>query len=196
MLQFIATKSDKYSISEEVQMAIEGGCRWVQLSSADTDLGGMRQTIEEIKPMCEENEAFLTVENDLEAAKETKIHGIHITRPDISPITAREELGPHAIIGVNAASANEILKLKNQDIDYVAVGPFGTEFSIENYKELVREVRAEQFDIHIVAYGNIPPEQVLPLLSTGISGIALSNSVIDSPDPVVTVSQYLNILQP
>ena len=35
MLQFITNASDKYSIAEEVQMAIEGGCKWIQLRMKD-----------------------------------------------------------------------------------------------------------------------------------------------------------------
>ena len=35
MLQFITHPSEKYSIAEEVQMAIEGGCRWIQLRMKD-----------------------------------------------------------------------------------------------------------------------------------------------------------------
>ena len=52
MLQFIAQESDKYSIAEEVQMALEGGCRWIQLRMPDAPDELVRETALEIIPMC------------------------------------------------------------------------------------------------------------------------------------------------
>ena len=37
MLQFITKPSSQYSMPEEARMALEGGCRWIELSSEGLD---------------------------------------------------------------------------------------------------------------------------------------------------------------
>ena len=59
MLQFITNASDKYSIAEEVQMAIEGGCKWIQLRMKDASYEQQRETALEIIPVCRENDVIL-----------------------------------------------------------------------------------------------------------------------------------------
>ena len=44
MLQFITNPSDRWSIAEEVRMAIEGGCRWIQLRMKDASDEDVRRT--------------------------------------------------------------------------------------------------------------------------------------------------------
>ena len=62
MLQFITSKSDKYSIKEEVQMAIEGGCLWIQVSKSLPNGVTQKDIIDELRPICEEKETFLLVD--------------------------------------------------------------------------------------------------------------------------------------
>ncbi len=66
MLQFITKTTQRFSMAEEAQMAIEGGCRWIQLSAASIGDSGLslREVANEIIPLCQENEAFLIIEDD------------------------------------------------------------------------------------------------------------------------------------
>ena len=52
MLQFITQESDKYSIAEEVQMALEGGCRWIQLRMNGATPEIVRETALDLIPLC------------------------------------------------------------------------------------------------------------------------------------------------
>ncbi len=63
MLQFITHPSERFSIPEEVQMAIEGGCRWIQLRMKDTPVEEIRAVATEIIPLCQESEAFLVIDD-------------------------------------------------------------------------------------------------------------------------------------
>ena len=44
MLQFITHPSERYTIAEEVQMVLEGGCKWIQLRLKDATDEEFRQT--------------------------------------------------------------------------------------------------------------------------------------------------------
>lgn len=80
MLQFITSTSDKYSIAEEAQMAIEGGCLWIQVSQSLPDGVTQKEVLQELQPVCEENEVFLMADSDVELAKEMRIHGVHLKK--------------------------------------------------------------------------------------------------------------------
>ncbi len=191
MLQFLTHSSDKYSIAEEAQMAIEGGCGWIQVTKSVNDGEDFRQTIIELKPLCEENGTFLMIDSDVELANELRIHGVHLRRGDMSPGDARQQLGPHAVIGVDCDNAHEILTLKGLDIDYASVGPYREKFAEEDYRQIIAKVRELGFEIPVVAYGEISLEEVKPLLEAGVNGFAISQPITNAADPVKKTQEYL-----
>lgn len=194
MLQFLTHRSNKYSIAEEAQMAIEGGCTWIQVTASLNPDFDMRRTLLEVKPLCEENQAFLIVDSDVELANELRIHGVHLRKGDMEPAIAREKLGPHAVIGVDCETAADILALKGLDIDYAVLGQFGKKALLDDYRLIIAEVRAKEFEIPIVASGEIGVEDIKPLLETGVNGVALSQAIIDAADPVETTRKILSEL--
>lgn len=203
MLMFITHPSERYSIAEEVQMALEGGCRWIQLRLKDVSDEEFRQTALEIIPMCQEHEAFLVFDDRVELAMEMGVHGVHLGKNDMNPLQARETMGAEAIIGVTANTADEILRFKGWDVDYVGLGPFrftstkknlSPIIGIDGYKEIVTKVREADMLLPIVAIGGITLEDITALMSTGINGIAMSGSIINAVDPVEYTRKVLSSL--
>lgn len=203
MLQFITHPSDKYSIAEEVQMAIEGGCQWVQLRMKDASEEEIRQTALEIIPMCQENGTFLIIDDHVSLVNDLKVSGVHLGKEDMDPLEAREILGPHAIIGITANTADDIIKYKGKDVDYVGLGPFrftttkkklAPQLGIEGYRDIVEKVRAAGVELPIVAIGGIVLDDIDALMATGINGIAMSGAIINAPDPVAYTSEVLEKL--
>lgn len=203
MLQFITDACDKYSIAEEVQMAIEGGCRWVQLRMKDATEDEVRQVAMELIPMCRETDTFLIIDDRVELVAELKVSGVHLGKEDMDPLQAREVLGPHAIIGVTANAAEDIIKYKGKDLDYFGVGPYkftstkknlAPVLGLEGYRTLVKEVRDAGVQFPIVAIGGITIEDVKPLMETGVNGIAISRAIIDADDPVLYTSDVMELL--
>lgn len=203
MLQFITDACDKYSIAEEVQMAIEGGCRWVQLRVKDATDDEVRLVAMELIPMCRETDTFLIIDDRVELVAELKVSGVHLGKEDMDPLQAREVLGPHAIIGVTANTAEDIIKYKGKDLDYFGVGPYkftstkknlAPVLGLEGYRTLVKDVRDAGVQFPIVAIGGITKEDVKPLMETGVNGIAISRAIIDADDPVLYTSDVMELL--
>lgn len=203
MLQFITHPSEKYSIAEEVQMAIEGGCRWIQLRMKDASDEEVRNVALEIIPMCQETDTFLIIDDRVELVNELRVSGVHLGKDDMDPMQAREILGPHAIIGVTANTAADIIKFKGKDVDYVGLGPFrftttkkklAPEIGLEGYAEIVKEVRAAGVELPIVAIGGITEDDVKPLMATGVNGIAMSGAIIGADDPMLYTSSVMEKL--
>lgn len=205
MLQFITHPSDRYTIAEEVQMAIEGGCKWIQLRMKDATYDEMKSTALEIIPMCRENDIILVIDDNVELVNELRVHGVHLGKNDMDPRKAREILGPHAIIGVTANTADDILSFRGIDVDYVGVGPFrhtttkknlAPVIGLDGYKDIVDKVTAAGNKLPLVAIGGITLEDVTRIMATGVQGIAVSGSIINAPDPVRYTTQLLNALNP
>ena len=54
MLQFISHHNSRYGYIEGIRMALEGGCRWVQLRMKDTPAEEVLRIGREIEKLCRE----------------------------------------------------------------------------------------------------------------------------------------------
>ena len=201
MLQFITNESARLPIPEQVRLAIEGGCRWIQLRMKHATDAEVAEMAREITPICRDNDAILVIDDRVDVVMETKVHGVHLGKEDMEPAKAREYLGPHAIIGCTANTAADILALAPLDIDYIGLGPFrftttkerlSPVIGAEGYRKIIAEVRAAGCELPIVAIGGIEPSDVPLLLETGVNGIAISGAIVNSPDPAATVASILS----
>lgn len=205
MLQFITHPSEHYSIAEEAQMAIEGGCRWIQLRMKDASDDEVRQVAMEIIPMCRETDTFLIIDDRVELVNELKVSGVHLGKNDMDPLEAREILGPHAIIGITANTAEDIIRYKGKDVDYLGLGPFrhtttkknlSPVLGIEGYASVVSQVRQAGVELPIVAIGGITIDDIDAIMATGVNGIAVSGAIINAPDPVEYTNHIMQKLYP
>lgn len=203
MLQFITHPSERYSIAEEVQMAIEGGCRWIQLRMKDASDEEVREVAQELIPMCRETDTFLIIDDRVELVNELRVSGVHLGKEDMDPMEARELLGPHAIIGVTANTADDIIRFKGKDVDYVGLGPvrftttkkkLAPELGYEGVREVMAAVRAAGVELPVVAIGGVTADDVAPLLAAGVSGVAVSGAIINAPDPVAYTTLVIDKL--
>lgn len=184
-------------------MALEGGCRWIQLRLKEATDEEFRQVAAEIIPLCEEAGAFLVFDDRVELTREMHVHGVHLGKNDMPPAEARELLGPGAIIGVTAHCVDDILATRGIDIDYIGLGPFkptstkknhATPLGLEGYREIVGAARAAGIDTPIVAIGGIVEADIKPLMAVGVNGIALSGTIINADDPVAETQKILKLL--
>lgn len=190
MLQFIARSNDRYSIPEQAQMAIEGGCKWVIMRVPDLADEEIRELAAEMIPLCKENGTILTIENHVELAKELGIHGVHLRGASVGAREAREICGPEAIIGVGVATPSQALALKGADADYVA---FRTGADTEAFAASVATLRGDNFELPIVAEledGASAEDAV----KAGASGVAVGQTIGDAADPVAATEAVLAAL--
>lgn len=203
MLQFITHPSDRYSIAEEVQMALEGGCRWIQLRLKDASDEEFVSVAQEVIPLCQEAKAFLVFDDRVELAVKMNVHGVHLGKTDMPPRQAREIMGAEAIIGCTANTAEDILALKGVDVDYVGLGPFRTTttkknlspvIGLDGYGRIMTEIRSAGSKLPVVAIGGITADDIEPLIAAGVNGVALSGAIINAPDPVAYTREIMNTL--
>ncbi|MEY8606018.1 thiamine phosphate synthase [Muribaculum intestinale] len=203
MLQFITHPSPRFSITEEVRLVLEGGCKWIQLRMKDASYDEMRATALEIIPLCKENDAIMVIDDNVRLTDELRVHGVHLGKNDMPPRQAREELGPHAIIGVTANTAEDILAMRGIDVDYVGLGPFrftttksalSPVIGLDGYRDIMSAIRNAGSELPVVAIGGITLDDIVPLMETGINGVAMSGAIINAPDPKEYTAKVIEAL--
>lgn len=185
-------------------MVLRGGCRWVQLRMKDADYDQLRATAEEIIPLCKEYDAILVIDDNVKLVEELRVHGVHLGKEDMPPREARELLGPHAIIGVTANTADDILAMRGIDVDYVGLGPFrftstkkrlSPTLGVEGYYSVMEKVRAAGCELPVVAIGGITIEDIPAIMAAGVQGVAMSGAIINADDPAEYTARVLKLLQ-
>ena len=62
-LQFITHQTERYSYLESARMALEGGCKWIQLRMKEAPLEEVEAVALQLKPLCKEHEAILVLDD-------------------------------------------------------------------------------------------------------------------------------------
>lgn len=205
MLQYITSTSSPVSIVEQVRQVLEGGCRWIQVRMKDATDEEISKAMEEIKPMCLDKEAFLILNDRVELAKTLDVGGVHLGKMDMLPSKARLVLGPAAVIGVTANTIEDVMAVRALDIDYIGIGPYRfTEtkknlapvLGLEGIRAICEDMRQREINIATVAVGGIRPEDVVPLMETGVNGLAVSGAIAFAPDIKAATEEFLRLLEP
>ncbi|MBD5177980.1 MAG: thiamine phosphate synthase [Bacteroidales bacterium] len=194
MLQIRLTPNENYSIAEMAQMAIEGGCGWLQVDAAEIDDANLRELGKELVPLCRETGTMLTLENNVEMARELGVHGVFLTG-DRNPVAVREELGPEAIIGTYNASADAAISMDRADIDYLII-PSKVEDEVA--AKIIADTRKAGASIPFVALSGRAPmsaDGFAKILGLGFAGILAGSEVFKAEDPVAHIEKLIATLR-
>ena len=181
-------------------MALEGGCRWIQLRMKDASDDEVRKASAEIQPMCKSHDAIFLLDDRVELAKELKADGVHLGKNDMPVDEARRVLGEEFIIGGTANTFDDIERLARQGADYIGCGPFrftttkknlAPVIGIEGYRDIIEKMKAAGIDLPVVAIGGITADDIDDILATGVRGIAVSGTVLRAENPVAMMKQII-----
>ena len=199
-IQFITHETDNVSYVEGARMALEGGCRWIQLRVKDASDDEVRKASAVIQPMCKEHDAIFLLDDRVELAKELKADGVHLGKNDMPVDEARRVLGEDYIIGGTANTFDDIERLARQGADYIGCGPFrftttkknlAPVLGIEGYREIIKKMEEAGIDLPVVAIGGITADDIDDILATGVRGIAVSGTVLRAENPVEEMKQII-----
>lgn len=185
MLQFATSESSRHTIGNQIKTALDAGCGWIRITGKPD-----ASAVEEAIPPCQEAQAILVLDDDIKLVDRLRIHGLHLTQWSRgSVIAVREELGPHAILGVTCADSSLITELSGLDVDYMVVPAPDEGNPIDFYISFMEKLKESKSEIHAVAAGNLPVSSYPAILATGIEGFEISGDVLDAPDP----SSFINL---
>lgn len=200
-IQFITHQNDCIGYAEGAKMALEGGCKWIQLRMKDATDDEVRSVAAEIQPLCKQNEAIFLLDDRVELVRELHADGVHLGKNDMPVDEARRVLGEEFIIGGTANTFEDIERLASQGADYIGCGPFrftttkknlAPVLGLEGYRDIIENIRRAGIDIPVVAIGGITASDIDDILATGVKGIAVSGSVLTAENPVAMMRTLIN----
>ena len=203
-LQFITHFTDRYSYLDSAMMALEGGCQWIQLRMKDADEAEIERTARQILPECRRRGAVFIIDDHVELVKRVGADGVHLGKNDMPVDEARRILGDEFIIGGTANTFEDIQRLAAQGADYIGCGPFrftttkknlAPMLGIEGYENIVSLMKTHGINLPIVAIGGITYDDIPQVMATGVTGIALSGSVLRADNPVEEMKRMVNQLR-
>lgn len=201
-VQFITHTSARYTYADSARLALAGGCRWIQLRMKDAQREEIIATAAEILPLCREVGATFILDDHVELVELTGADGVHLGKNDMPIAEARRQLGHNKIIGGTANTFEDILAHAEAGADYIGCGPFrftttkknlSPILGLEGYARIVEQMRQNNISLPIVAIGGIAFEDIPAILQTGITGIALSGSVLRADDPIAEMRRIVEL---
>ncbi len=204
MIQFITHYTDSISYLDSVRIALNGGCKWVQLRMKNASVDEIRPVALEAQSLCKAAGATFIIDDHVALVKEIGADGVHLGKNDMPIDEARKILGDNFIIGGTANTFEDVEMHWKNSANYIGCGPFrftttkeklSPVLGLEGYCQIVQQMKEAGIDLPIVAIGGITAEDVPEIMKTGVTGIALSGTVLRAEDPVNEMKRLLEIVK-
>ncbi len=191
-LQFITHYTEQYTYAESARMALEGGCRWIQLRMKNASREEWLQTGAEVEALCRRYGATFIIDDHVDMVKILNADGVHLGKNDMPIDEARRILGPGHIIGGTANTIEDVEMHARRGADYIGCGPYrftttkerlAPVLGTEGYRKIMAGMKSRGLRLPVVAIGGITRNDIPQLLQTGIDGIALSGTILRAADP-------------
>lgn len=170
---------------EVVEEVLKNGATFLQLREKDATHEEIVAKAIALKPIAAKYNVPLVIDDDIYAAKEADVDGVHIGQSDCDYNTAREILGPDKIIGMTAKTVEQARQAEMLGASYIGSGAmFGSNTKKEAVPmttEVLSSITAS-VDIPVVAIGGINYDNCDVLKGTGISGIAVISGIFAAED--------------
>lgn len=201
MIQFITHSNERYDHVEGAKLALQGGCRWIQLRMKDAMEIDFLRAAKKIRRLCDEYHATFILDDHVEWVGLTGADGVHLGKNDMPVDEARKMLGRNRIIGGTANTFEDVERLSRQGADYIGCGPFrftttkknlSPVLGLEGYRSITAQMKAHDIQLPIVAIGGILHQDIPAIMQTGVTGIAVSGAVLNAENPVEEMRLFIS----
>ncbi|WP_308228014.1 thiamine phosphate synthase [Prevotella sp.] len=203
MIQFITHSNTRYDYVEGARLALEGGCRWIQLRMKDAQEVDFLLAAKQIGAMCKEYGATFILDDHVEWVGITGADGVHLGKNDMPVDEARNQLGANRIIGGTANTFEDVERLWRQGANYIGCGPYrftttkknlSPVLGLDGYRHIISKMKAHDINIPVVAIGGILQPDIKDVMATGVSGIAVSGAILNAENPVEEMKRFIDSL--
>lgn len=203
MIQFITHSNTRYDYVEGARLALEGGCRWIQLRMKDAQEVDFLLAAKQIGAMCKEYGATFILDDHVEWVGITCADGVHLGKNDMPVDEARNQLGANRIIGGTANTFEDVERLWRQGANYIGCGPYrftttkknlSPVLGLNGYRHIISKMKAHDINLPVVAIGGILQPDIKDVMATGVSGIAVSGAILNAENPVEEMKRFIDSL--
>ena len=196
--RLILVTDPRPDLADRAAAAVRGGVDIVQLRDKHATREELLPLAEGLREICEESGAIFTVNDDVELARSSRAHGVHLGQGDGPLASARAVLGTDAVVGRSVGSAEEAIEAVREGADYLGVGTiYATPTKPEEEADgpaLLGEVADLGLVVPWFAIGGITRETAEEAAAAGAYGFAVVRAVLDADDPASAARELRSIL--
>ncbi|UAY55890.1 thiamine phosphate synthase [Arachidicoccus terrestris] len=167
-----------------IHLALEAGCRWIQLRLKEVDEPDIIRTGNAVAQLCRAYNARFILNDYPHLVKMVHAQGVHLGLEDQPVAAARQLLGRDYLIGGTANTGGDVLARVAEEVDYIGLGPYrftrtkkklSPVLGLEGYRRILGEDKERRVvPCPVYAIGGIIPEDLPLLMGTAINGVAIS----------------------
>ena len=195
-----ATYQTADALLQDVRAAVAGGVTCIQIRIKHVPTQELVALAAPTVQFCKQQHIPCIINDDAEAAALLQADGVHVGQSDCSIQQARAILGKSACIGVSAHNLEEARMAQQGGADYIGCGPFrftttkknlSPILGLDGYRNIVATMKQEHIELPIVAIGGITCDDIPAIMQTGVSGIALSGTILRADSPAEETHRIL-----
>ncbi len=187
-----------YSVLEQVESALRGGVRIVQVREKYLPFPDYVRLASEALKLTRRYDGFLVVNDSVEVLIESDADGIHLGQEDMPVAAARRIVGNDKFIGVSVKTGEEAQRAQADGADYVAVnGVFSTGTKTDlGYLPGIDGVKMirECTELPVVGIGGITPDNCRLVMEAGADGVAVVTAITMSDDIPAACRSFFALL--
>lgn len=180
-------------LPEAVAAALDGGCRLVQYRSKRDDAKRKLQEARALLKLCEQRNAKLLINDDVELALAVGAHGVHLGQTDLDLASARAALGVEAIIGISCHDQLALAQIAaDGGADYLAFGrffPSSTKPEASAAPLAVLTEAQQWFRLPLAAIGGITLSNAPQALDAGADLLAVIGGLFDTAGDIAEITR-------
>jgi len=173
---------------EAISAAVSAGVDWVQVRERDLEALALLDWAEDAARAARRAAATtgrplkLLVNRRCDVAMAIGADGVHLGFDAVDAATARELLGPDALIGVSCHSAEEVRSAPGAS--YAHLAPIFDPLSkpAERAALGVEALSKATGAIPVLAQGGITPERTAAAVAAGAAGVAVTGAILQADD--------------
>jgi thiamine-phosphate pyrophosphorylase len=181
------TVQNRFDHEQLARFAVAGGADTIQLRDKRLPDKELTAVARSVLAVCRQAGVAFIVNDRIQVAAEAGADGVHLGREDAPIAVARSALGPDAIIGGTAATAEEVAQVAASGADYVGFGhiyPTTSKRKPGPPVGLERLRRAcDATGIPVIAIGGITAATAADVVRAGAWGVAVVAAVCAADDP-------------
>jgi len=182
-------------ITEQVEKALQGGVRALQLREKDLSPKELYAQALEIKPVIKKYDAKLFINDRADIAEIAGADGVHLTETSVPAGEVKDKF-PNLLVGVSTHAKEGALLAEAEGADFITFSPiyetpskihFGHPQGPEKLGEIVKSVH-----LPVLALGGIKLNRVPEVLEQGAHGVAVISGIWDSQDIKQKAFEYMH----
>jgi thiamine-phosphate pyrophosphorylase len=180
-----------------VSLAIQAGLRLVQLREKQLPHAEYLALAHDLRRLTARHDALLLLNARVELVREVGADGVHLPRAaDVA--SARQRLGPEAVIGYSAHSRTELDRAQRDGADFVTLSPVFPSLSKPGYDAALGLERfgtlAQSASLPVYALGGVTIVNARDCLAAGAAGVAVVGAIMAAPDIGAVIGGLLEAL--